>query len=77
MTYEDVTVRQAQGLACPRCNSLSGHYSVCPFINRATAEAREFVNKAEPTQADVIRSMVLLATSSALGGNHDERLAVL
>lgn len=55
MTYEDVTVRQAQGLACPRCNSLSGHYSVCPFINRATAEAREFVNKAEPTQADVIR----------------------
>jgi len=43
---------QNAGGTCPHCNSAAGHFSVCPLINRAVAEARAVLN--EPSEADII-----------------------
>lgn len=44
---------QNAGRPCPSCNSVSGHYAVCPLINRETAEAVSFV-AGEYTEGDRI-----------------------
>lgn len=37
--YADALQAQNEGKACTHCHSRFGHYSVCPLINRETAEA--------------------------------------
>lgn len=32
---DPITKAQAEGIACPHCGSKSGHYGICPTINRA------------------------------------------
>ena len=39
-TYEDILALQNSGIACPCCNSTSGHFSRCPLLNRTSAENR-------------------------------------
>ena len=38
--YAAVLAAQNAGNACPHCGSHSGHFNVCPLINRNVAEAQ-------------------------------------
>jgi hypothetical protein len=43
MTYAEVLAVQNAGGVCPHCKSPSGHFVICPLINRNTAEAQSAV----------------------------------
>lgn len=48
--YAEELIRQNQGEKCSHCGASSGHFSVCPLINREVAEARS----AALTEGDTI-----------------------
>ena len=52
--YYEALIAQNAGGTCKHCGSSLGHYSVCPLINRETAEAHSAVDNGI-TEADNIR----------------------
>ena len=51
--YAESLIAQNNGGTCRHCGSSLGHYSVCPLINRETAEAHSAVDNGI-TEADSI-----------------------
>ncbi|MCU1308380.1 MAG: hypothetical protein JWN45_3075 [Acidobacteriaceae bacterium] len=37
---DPITRAQNEGIPCPHCKSKSGHYIICPTINRAEVQSR-------------------------------------